>query len=243
MKGVILAINPRAHIVDLAHDVPAGDIRAGAFILAAAYRFFPKGTIHLAVIDPGVGSRRRILAVQTKSFVFVGPDNGVLSPALAGERVQAVYQVTNAKFFLKPVSQTFHGRDVFAPIAAHLSAGVPIQNLGPPIREFLRLDWPTPRIGQNEADGEILYIDRFGNAITNIAERALSAFDPTRCEVRLKRKRLCPVCSSYQAVPAGKPVAVFGSSGFLEIAVNGGSAARSFHLKIGAPVTVRQRGH
>lgn len=243
MKGVILGIQPRAVLVDVTHEIPPGDIRAGAFALAASHPFFPRGTIHLAVVDPGVGGERRILAVQTRDFVFVGPDNGVLSCALAKENVEAVHHITNARFFLNPVSQTFHGRDVFAPVAAHLSAGVPIQKLGPPVRDFLRLDWPRPRVGQDETTGEIIHIDRFGNAITNIADSALSALDRARCEVSVKRKRLWPICSFYQAVPAGKPVAVFGSSGFLEIAVNGGSAARSFRLKVGDRVCVRQRRH
>src|SRR5437867_549095 len=175
MKGVILGIQPRAVLVDITHEIPPGDIRAGAFALAASQRYFPRGTVHLAVVDPGVGSRRRILAVQTQDFVFVGPDNGVLSCALVSEKVKAVHHITNSRFFLNPVSRTFHGRDVFAPVAAYLSAGVAIQKLGPPVRDFLRLDWPGPRIGQDKADGEVIYIDRFGNAMKNIVEGALSA--------------------------------------------------------------------
>jgi S-adenosylmethionine hydrolase len=244
MKGVILGLQPRAVLVDITHEIAPGDIRAGAFALAASHGYFPRGTIHVAVVDPGVGSRRGAIAVQTTNYFFVGPDNGVLSLALGREKSKAIHRIANEQLLLHPISDTFHGRDVFAPVAAHLSAGAPIQKLGPPIQDFLRLNWPTPRIGRNEAAGEIVYIDRFGNAITNVADSALSAFDRDRCEVSIKsikRKRLCPVCSFYQAVPAGQPVAVFGSSGFLEIAVNGGSAAKSLRLKIGDRATVRQR--
>jgi len=242
MKGVILGINPRVQIVDITHDIPAGNIRAGAFALAASHRFFPVRTIHIAVVDPGVGSQRKPLVVQTEHYLFVGPDNGVLSYALAREKIKAVHQVTNERFFLRPVSHTFHGRDVFAPMAAHLSKGVPIRKLGTVASDFVRLDWPQPQFDQYATRGEILYIDRFGNAITNIDHSALTRFDLARCEVVAKRNRVGRVCSFYQAVPAGKPVAVPGSSGFLEIAVNGGSAARVFRLQVGDRVTVRQRG-
>ena len=164
-----------------------------------------------------------------------------MSLALANQKLEGIHLVTNTRFFLKPVSRTFHGRDMFAPVAAHLSAGVSPQKLGPPIKDFVRLNWPELRIGPNETTGAILYIDRFGNAITNIADSALPALNPAHCELFLRRKRLCRVGPFYQSVPAGEPVAVVGSAGFLEIAVNGGSAARSFRLKIGDPVTVRRR--
>ena len=241
MKGVILGINPRVQIVTITHEIPAGDIRAGAFALAASCKFFPKKTIHVAVVDPGVGSQRRALAVQTNNYLFVGPDNAVLSFALAGETVQAAHQLTNPKFFLQPVSQTFHGRDVFAPVAAHLSKGLPIQKLGPAVKDFLRPDWPGARISQNAVRGEIIYIDHFGNAITNLDDSAVPGLDRLRCEVFVKRKKLCGVRSCYQAVPVGEPVAVLGSCGLLEIAVNGGSAAERFGLKIGDQLTLRKR--
>src|SRR5215468_7695472 len=131
MKGVILKVNPRAVLVDLAHEIEPGDIRRGAFALAASYRFFPRGTIHVVVVDPGVGSARRAVAVQTSDYLFVGPDNGVLSAALRREKILAAHWLQNKKYFLKPVSHTFHGRDVFAPVAAQLSRGVPIDRFGP----------------------------------------------------------------------------------------------------------------
>ena len=239
MKGVIAGITPRCTVVDLTHDLPPGDIRGGAFVLAASYRFFPKGTIHVAVVDPGVGSRRRAIAVQTANGVFVGPDNGVLSWALAKEKIRAIHALENEAYFLQPVSQTFHGRDIFAPVAAHLSRGVPIQKLGPALKEFVRLDWPEPRVRRGGLEGEVVYIDRFGNAITNLEGRLLEGSGRASCEVHAKRRWNCPLKTFYQAVPPKRPVALVGSSGFLEIAVNGGSAERVLGLRIGTRVVLR----
>jgi len=173
LKGVIADIAPKAKVIDLTHDLPPGDIRGGAFALEAGCRFFPKGTVHVAVVDPGVGSRRKAIAVQTASGVFVGPDNGVLSWALAKEKFVAIQVLENEDYFLHPVSQTFHGRDVFAPVAAHLSRGVPIKKFGPALKDFVRLDWPEPRRQRGGVEGEVVYIDRFGNAITNIGSELL----------------------------------------------------------------------
>ncbi len=212
MKGVILGLQPRAQIVD---------------------------TIHLAVIDPGVGSRRRAIAVQTVNYLFVGPDNGVLSLALAGEKIKAIHQVTNAQLFLHPVSNTFHGRDVFAPVAAYLSKGLPLGKVGPPTKGFVKLSWPELQRTTNSIQGEIAYIDRFGNAITNIGNATLSSLAEGPCEIIFRGKRFCALQSFYQAVPHGKRTAVPGSSGLLELAVNGGSIARKFKLRVGESVIVR----
>jgi len=239
MKGVILGIAPRATIVDITHELPGRDIRAGAFALVASYGLFPRKTAHVAVVDPGVGSRRAAIAVQTTNYFFVGPDNGVLSLALSKEKIKHIHRLTNEKLFLQPVSRTFHGRDIFAPVAAHLSRGVPIHKFGPALKDFVRLDWPQPRTTPTGIQGEIVYIDRFGNTITNINSPSLVERKQTRIEVFVKRKRLCQVKEFYQVVPVGMPVGVVGSSGFLEIAVNGGSAARKLGLRIGDTVTVR----
>lgn len=236
MKGVILGIAPRAEVVDLTHEIPPGDIRAGAFALAAACRFFPKGTVHVALVDPGVGGTRRAIVVQTTKYIFVGPDNGVLSWALANEKIKSVHRLENSNYFLRPVSRTFHGRDIFAPVAAHLCRGTPIRKLGPAQNDFVRLPWPQPRVRKDRIDGEVVFIDRFGNAITNIAN--LSLKPRGQLEVFLGRTRLCSVGTFYQSVRAGKAVAVPGSSGFLEIAVNGGSAATQFGLHAGTAVSV-----
>ena len=241
MKGVILSIQPKAHIVDMTHNIHAGDIRAGAFALAAGCRFFPKTTIHVAVIDPGVGSERQAIAVRTSDYFFVGPDNGVLSLALAGENIKAIHRITNERLFLHPISNTFHGRDIFAPVAAHLSKGLHVRSLGPATKSFVRLSQSKLRRHAGSISGEIVYIDRFGNAITNIGAAALSFRLDGSSEVFVKRRSLCFLGPFYQAVPHGKPVAVRGSSGFLEIAVNGCSAEKRLQLKIGDEVTVRLR--
>lgn len=238
MKGVILRIHSRATIVDLTHEIPPGDIRAGAFVLAAAAHFFPKGTVHVAVVDPGVGGARKAIAVQTANGFFVGPDNGVLSWALAREKIKSIRRLENDRYFLRPVSRTFHGRDIFAPVAAHLSRGVSIEKLGPARKDFIRLPWPKPRVAPGSIEGEVIYIDRFGNGITNLANASVS---PRRGhEVWIGRRRLGAVKLFYQSVPAGQAVVVPGSSGFLEIAVHGGSAADELGLVPGARVNLRR---
>lgn len=234
MKGVILGIEPRATIVDITHEIPAGDIRAGAFALAASYRYFPRNTVHVAVVDPGVGTKRAAIAVRTADYLFVGPDNGVLSFALAREKVSEMRRLDNDAYFHKPVSHTFHGRDIFAPVAARLTQGIAFDTLGAALYEIVRLPWPQPKIEAGVLRGEIIHIDRFGNAITN-----LSSVSPAAKTARVPGKAECDVAQFYAQVPVGQPIAVTGSSGFLELAVNAGNAAQQFGLKIGDPVEVR----
>jgi S-adenosyl-L-methionine hydrolase (adenosine-forming) len=241
MKGVIASIAPQTKVIDLTHDLPQGDIRGGAFALAASHRFFPKGTVHLVVVDPGVGSRRKAIAVQTDSSLFIGPDNGVLSWALAKEKIRHIRSLENAAYFLSPVSRTFHGRDIFAPAAAHLSCGMPIQKLGPALKDWVRLEWPRPRERRGGFEGEVVYIDRFGNGITNLESGLLRDSTEATCEVRAPRRRVCPVKTHYQAVAPNSPVAVVGSSGFIEIAVNGGSAEKALGLRIGTRMVLREK--
>ena len=255
MKGIILGIQPRAQVVDITHEVPPGDIRAGAFALMAACRHFPKGTVHVAVVDPGVGSQRQAIAVQTANGIFIGPDNGVLSWVLIQEKIKTIRLLEERKYFLEPLSRTFHGRDIFAPVAAHVSRGLLVQLLGRELKDFCRLPWPTPMKGAPSSasarryilkraepvlgapvQGEIIYLDRFGNAITNIEAGLLHGEVTGTCKVRVKRKVRCKLAECYSAVSAGHPVAVIGSSGLLEIAVNGGSAERKLGLKIGDEV-------
>jgi S-adenosylmethionine hydrolase len=241
MKGVILNIAPQAMLVDITHEIPPGDIRAGAFALAASYRFFPKGTIHLAVVDPGVGSDRRAIVAQTANYVFVGPDNGVLSWALSQEKIKAIHALENEKYFLHPISLTFHGRDIFAPVAAHLARGMAVSKLGPALKQLVNLPMPKPRRRDNRIEGEVLYIDRFGNAITNLSGDYLAYSTKAVCEIYGKRPRLCQFGSFYQAVPAGKPIALVGSSSFVEIAINGGSAEKVLGVRPGTRVVLRNR--
>ena len=169
MKGVIAGINPFANIADICHSVPPQDIFSGAYLLYSSYKYFPRKTVHVAVVDPGVGSRRDIVCVETKNYFFLVPDNGILSFIIQEEKPKSIFRVTNNKYFLPSPSNTFHGRDVFAPVAAHLSLGVKPQKMGIMINQLERLDMPKPvpkKTGQVE--GQIIYIDRFGNLITNI---------------------------------------------------------------------------
>ena len=240
MKGVALRINPRATIVDITHEIPPGDIRSGAFALAASWRFFPKGTVHVAVVDPGVGSERKAIVVQMESHFFVGPDNGVLSCVLARTTpVERIHLIENSRYWLKPLSHTFHGRDIFAPVAARLSRGVPIQKFGPRLKDIERLSWPEPETTGKRITGEVIYIDRFGNAITNIEIKSIAEANRAAARVFLRGKLLCGIGPLYGSVQEGRPVGVFGSSGFLEIAINGGNAARQLRIKPGTPIAVK----
>lgn len=239
MKGVVLGINPRVIVVDLTHEVSPGDIRGGAFALMTGCRYFPKGTVHVVVVDPGVGGPRRAIAAQTADYFFVGPDNGVLSRALARERIKSVRRLEETKYFLDSISRTFHGRDIFAPVAAHLSRGLPIQRLGRELKDWVRLSWPQPTQSRGLTRGEVIYIDRFGNAITNIESQPRFNGRTVTCEVAGRRKVRCALAEFYGAVPVNRPVAVLGSSGFWEIAVNGSSAARKFGISVGNAVTLR----
>ena len=238
MKGVILRICPGVQIVDITHGIPPGDIRSAAFALASSCRYFPPGAIHVVVVDPGVGTRRAALAIETDQYVFVGPDNGVLAPAL--DRVRKIHRLENVEYFLKPVSRTFHGRDVFAPCAAHLARGVSIGEFGPASADYEKITVPAPLREENRWVGEVLYIDQFGNAITNLSE-ALPVFQNAR-QARVSligRPGEIRLADAYQAAAEGEPVAVLGSTGYLEIAVNGGSAAQVLAVKRGDVVFVR----
>ena len=178
MKGVILGIAPRAAIVDITHGISPGDVFAGAFALAASCRCFPRKTVHVAVIDPGVGGGRQAIVVQTRDYYFVGPDNGVLSLALEQESIRSIRRLQNRRFFRPDISNTFHGRDIFAPVAAHLSKGVAVAALGPELNDCVRLSLHPPAFKRGRLFGEVVYVDRFGNAITNVREADLTPFDP-----------------------------------------------------------------
>ncbi len=237
MKGVILSINPAATIVDLTNAVPPGDIRAGAFALAASCRYVPRGTIHVGVVDPGVGSSRGAVAVQTKDFIFVGPDNGLFSWVLRKQKVRSIRKLDNPRWFLPKVSNTFHGRDIFAPVAGYLSKRLSFTKLGKSQDDYVRLPWPEPTFSQRMIEGEVVYLDRFGNAITNIPNDLLKPLGDSGA-VRIGAKQRFPLTRCYSAVPPGKLVAVPGSTGFLEVAVNGGNAARLLRIRVGTSITV-----
>ncbi len=236
MKGVILSIHPTAEIVDITHQVPPFDVQDGGFTIAQIYRYFPKKTIHAVVVDPGVGSTRRPLLAEAAGQYFIAPDNGVLSMLFSREAVK-VRHITNERYFLKPVSRTFHGRDVFAPVAAHLAAGVVPARFGPRIQDHLRLDFDAPgRKGKKTWTGCVLKIDRFGNIITNLHIEAFPQLKTRTFAIQLGPARVTRLALTFTECPADELVAVVGSSGFLEIAVNQGSAAAQLGCGAGAPV-------
>ena len=236
MKGVILGINPDVQVIDITHAIPPQDVHEGAFLIHSAHRYFPKGTIHTVVVDPGVGSNRRAIVCQTDSAFFVCPDNGILSYIVQDvETASPPYRsvaIENPAYLLPQMSNTFHGRDIFAPVAAHLSLGVPLANIGSPVAELVRLPIPTPHVLGNTITGQIVKIDRFGNAITNISESMLSAFlGAAAYEIRAGSAHLKRLNRAYAESKSGKPLAIIGSFGLLEIAVNGGSAEARLGLE------------
>ena len=231
MKGVILAINPQAMVVDITHDIEPQNIMSAAFVLSACYRDFPAGTIFASVVDPGVGSERRAVAAASNGHTFVGPDNGIFSMVLAGD--SKVVSAESDQFFRKPVSSTFHGRDIFAPVAAHLSAGVALEDLGPTIHNPVILsDLRSRRSSENDLEGCVIHIDRFGNIVTNItAEEAGRAF-----KLELAGRSIVERRDFYAGSEPGQPFTIAGSAGFIEVSVNGGSAADTMEVKTGMPV-------
>jgi len=239
MKGVVAGLAPQATVVDITHAVPAGDVRAAAFVLLASYKCFPRLTVHVVVVDPGVGSDRPAIAVRTADYHFVGPDNGVLSWALSREEVLEIHRLENAEMFRQPVSATFHGRDVFAPVAARLAGGMLLDALGTTVKEYQRLEWPLPQRTPVGVTGQVMHVDRFGNAITNIEAPGLATLGNRPLTVALPNGETCPVKKFYREVEPVQPVALLGSTGFLEIAINTGHAARQFNLQVGAAIEVR----
>lgn len=235
MKGVILELAPNANFVELSNDVRAGDIESGAWILANSYRFFPKGTIHLAVVDPGVGSQRRGIIVRNSDYTFVGPDNGLFSLVLDHIGKVDCFWLNESRFWLKDVSRTFHGRDIFAPVVAHLLSGRRPEELGSPLpySEVVRLPARPLEVHKSTVQAVIVYIDRFGNLISNAPNSVLES--ATYCTVRGAR---IPLCQMYSAVPHGQPIACLGSHGYLEIAINQGNAAHVLNASIGTPIEI-----
>jgi len=245
MKGAILSVNPLAQIVDITHEIPAHDVQAGAFTLLAAYKSFPPQTIHLAVVDPSVGSARRPLLIATREHFFIGPDNGLFSYVCEREAAPRVYHLTNEKYFRPTVSATFHGRDIFAPIAGALSKGAPPETLGELIDDQVRLAPLAPiRDAVDAWSATIIHIDRFGNLITNITRRELAG-EPFEEGARLKigGREINSFRGFYseETKAAGELFAIWGSAGFLEIAANCASAARLLGAARGQLVNLKSR--
>lgn len=234
LKCVIAGLAPGVPVIDITHDVPPGDVWAGAFALTATAPYCPPNAVHVAVVDPGVGSHRAAIALQTDHGTFIGPDNGLLSLVVRNRQVRAAHVLSNRDWFLPRVSQTFHGRDVFAPVAARLALGHPIADAGPQLARWEKLTWPEPRPSPHAIDGEVVHVDRYGNAITNIPVELL-ARHPHLNIVDLMGRAI-PTLDCYAAVAVGEPVAVPGSTGYLEVVINQGNAARTFGLSRGSSI-------
>lgn len=239
MKGVILSINPAAVVVDITHAVPPQDVREGSIILAETTGWFPQGTIHVAVIDPGVGTERAIVYARIAAQQYVLPDNGLLSRLVEEHRPEQLVRIENSEHWLPEVSSTFHGRDIMAPVAARLSLGLSPEKLGPPADEVIALPWPRVRETATRIEGQVLRSDSFGNLITNIPAEMLAG--------RPTDTRVCIVChiyetwgvySTYAEQPSDALIALVGSSGHVELALVGGNAAKRLGIPIGVPVVL-----
>ncbi len=239
MKGVILSICPAVRIIDLTHEIPAQNVAVGAWQLSNTYSYFPPGTIHLIVIDPGVGSKRRAVISQVNNHTFVYPDNGLLSLVDQRTPLEKSVVLKNDNYFLPNISQTFHGRDIFAPVAAHLAKGVLINKFGPPINNLCKINFSNTKIDSSQIEGQIIWIDHFGNAITNISQQLIDQTLPdSELKICFSYQQIFKVCAAYNQVAIGKILAIIGSSGYLEISVNQDSAHELYDLSIGDLVTV-----
>lgn len=239
MKGVILSICPAATLVDISHDVPSQDVRRAALLLDDMSEWFPPETIHVAVVDPGVGTDRAIVYARINEQQFIAPDNGLLSRLATRRPPRKLIRLSDPAYWLDRVSTTFHGRDIMAPVAARLALGLDPLRLGPPLERLAMLDWPEARTQPSRIDGEVIEIDAFGNLITNIGAETLVG--------RPTDRRVCIVCNIYETwgihhayaeQPSGTLVALIGSSGRIELALVGDNAARRLGIGIGSPVTV-----
>jgi len=238
VKGVILSINPEATIVDVSHGVSPQKIIEGAFILSRACSYYPEGTIHVAVVDPGVGTERRPVLIETERYFFIGPDNGLFTRVVSSEKVKQVIELDNSDYFLTQVSATFHARDVFAPVAAHLSRGVKPSELGTVMEEPLMLDLPKPEVSSAT--------DSFGNLISNIAEADISTMlERGEIDIDIRWRTIHGLVESYieggLGRNVGNAVALIGSSGFLEIAAYKDNAAAALGVSVGEKVDIRLR--
>jgi len=236
MKGVIAAINPEANVIDLTHAIEPQDVVGAAFALGSAFAYFPEGAVHVAVVDPGVGSARKIVCMKTARHLFLAPDNGLLTLVAQRETPTLLVEVTERRYFLPQVSRTFHGRDVFAPVAARLSLGLNPTRLGPRLRDIVRLDFPQPLAEPGGWRCQVIHVDRFGNLITNLPGDKIRSHE--RVLIKVGRRRIHGIRHSYAEAGPGELLAVVGSSGHIEIAVNLGSAAETLRLGRGATVRV-----
>jgi S-adenosylmethionine hydrolase len=241
MKGVILSIHPYARIVDISHELPAHRILPAACLLREACPRFPPGTIHLAVVDPGVGGQRRPVLLKIEDRFYVGPDNGVFGLLLKDLKLQGAWRLNNREYFLPAVSQTFHGRDVFAPVAAHLATGTPPEAFGPKVIDPSGLSFPAHHEGPGELRGQIVWVDRFGNCITNLGYKVVYDWaEGASFVVHAASKKILQLSTAYESLPRGEALALFNSMGLLEIACNQVRADRTLGLGEGDPVVLER---
>lgn len=245
MKGVILSICPDAQIVDLTHEIPSQDITAGALALWGAFRFFPQKTVFCAVVDPGVGTERKAIAVQTEEHFFVGPNNGLLWWAISESKIIKVVELRNRSYFLSEISRTFHGRDIFAPVSAYIAKGTPLDEFGPELDtdELVKLPPLKAQISEEAIRAQVVHIDKFGNAITNLHRKDFTewtlAIGRNRWVAKIKGISLNLLNQSYAEVPEGTLLLLFNSYDLLEIAVNKGNAAEQLGIKKGEVLEIR----
>ena len=242
MKAVILSLCPDIRIVDISHEIEKFDIHMGALFLASAAPYFPRNTVHLAVIDPGVGTKRRPVIFQTNRSLYVGPDNGLLVLSAQTDGIKHVYQITNERYLLPKVSRTFHGRDVFAPVAARLACGIKPNSFGSEMKNYVKPSFVEPTVRGRKISGEVLHIDSFGNIITNISASLLQEIHATEgayLKVELgTRIATLKLCKAYGEAPAGTPLSIIGSHNFLEISINVGNAGEKFGVKTGDSIKI-----
>lgn len=248
MKGVILSINPDARTVDISHQVRAGSVLQAAFIIRDAYSYFPPGTVHVAVVDPSVGSQRRLLALEAAGHVFVGPDNGIFWPIIQSQSTARIVHLKEEMYFLPRISHTFHGREIFAPVAAHISRGLDLEALGPWIEDPIQLGMPAPYEKGGILYGQVMQVDHFGNVITNIHRRDMESFLGSLTPVvEIGDLVIKTFGTTYADVEEGQTLALINSSERLEVAVNLGRASDYIEVDageiIGTVVSVRRSGH
>jgi S-adenosylmethionine hydrolase len=244
MKAVILSVCPNAVVVDVTHEVEKFSIRMGAYMLASAAPYFPQGTIHVAVVDPDVGTHRRPIIVQTAHSFFVGPDNGLLFLAAEAQGIKRIYEIANRQFMLPHVSSTFHGRDIFAPAAAHLANGEPAEEFGPETTEVAKPKFTKVTRFKDSLVGEVLHVDGFGNIITNVRAKDVASLKDGVVQAELPFGKLqLKLSKTYAEVKLQEPIAIIGSHDFLEIALNQGNAAAKFNTKTGDKITLTVPNH
>lgn len=238
MKAVMLGLAPDVRLVDVSHDIPPQDIMAGAWVIRNSAFLFPPGTVHLVVVDPGVGTGRHPIALRIKDQFFVGPDNGIFSLFYDEFEVKA-YTLDNKEYWREQFSNTFHGRDIFAPVAAHLSKGIPIENLGSPLEDLVTYHWAVPIADKDGIQGWVVHIDRFGNLVTNISRSQLEeTVESGDMKIYVGNTMLNKMVTTFGDVEEGEPAAYIGSSGMLEIGINKGNASRMLSVDKGAQISI-----